>query len=46
MEDPDSAPRAPRYELEDTTPTSARELRGWYSYGMAAEIFAVCGIGM
>ena len=40
----DSA-RVPRYELEDTSLTSTRELRGWFSYGMAAEVFAVCGIG-
>ncbi|KAL8828212.1 MAG: hypothetical protein Q9191_002720 [Dirinaria sp. TL-2023a] len=37
--------RVPRYELEDTSLTSTKELRGWFSYGMAAEIFAVCGIG-
>ncbi|KAI5206047.1 MFS general substrate transporter [Aureobasidium subglaciale] len=34
-----------RYEDEDTTPTSDRELKGWYSYGLAAEIFAVAGVG-
>lgn len=38
--------RAPRYEDEDTSPTTDRELKGWYSYGLAAEIFAVCGVGM
>lgn len=38
--------RAPRYEGEDTSPTTDRELKGWYSYGLAAEVFAVCGVGM
>jgi len=37
--------RAKRYEAEDTTPTTEKELRGWYSYGIAAEVFAVCGVG-
>ncbi|KAH0071004.1 MFS general substrate transporter, partial [Aureobasidium melanogenum] len=37
--------RPRRYENEDTTPTSDRELKGWYSYGLAAEIFAVAGVG-
>lgn len=37
--------RQPRYLGEDTTPTSPRELAGWYSYGLAAEVFAVCGVG-
>lgn len=37
--------RPRRYESEDTTPTSDRELKGWYSYGLAAEIFAVAGVG-
>ncbi|KAI4788066.1 MFS general substrate transporter, partial [Aureobasidium sp. EXF-8845] len=37
--------RPRRYEDEDTTPTSDRELKGWYSYGLAAEIFAVAGVG-
>lgn len=30
---------------EDKTPTSERELRGFYSYGIAAEVFAVVGVG-
>jgi len=38
--------RQPRYENEDTSPTSRRELMGWYCYGIAAEVFAVCGVGM
>lgn len=37
--------RAPRYEGEDTSPTTPRELKGWYCYGIAAEVFAVCGPG-
>ena len=37
--------RPPRYEGEDTKPTSERELMGWYAYGLAAEVFAVCGVG-
>ena len=38
--------RSRRYENEDTTPTSDRELKGWYFYGLAAEVYAVCGVGM
>lgn len=38
--------RPPRYDGEDTTPTSHREILGWYSYGIAAEVFAVCGVGL
>lgn len=37
--------RAPRYVGDDTTPTSHREILGWYCYGVAAEVFAVCGVG-
>jgi UMF1 family MFS transporter len=37
--------RPPRYAGEDTRPTSQLELRGWYSYGLAAEIFEICGTG-
>ena len=37
--------RAPRYEDEDISPTTKRELQGWYCYGMAAEVFAVTGSG-
>lgn len=48
--EPDSAEevrqRSPRYPGEDTTPTSQREIWGWYAYGIAAEVFAVCGVGM
>lgn len=38
--------RAPRFQGEDVSPTTERELKGWYSVGLAAEIFAVCGVGM
>ncbi len=38
--------RGPRYEGEDLSPTTNLELRGFYAYGLAAEVFAVCGIGM
>ena len=34
-----------RYDDEDTSPTTARELKGWYSYAIGAEVFAVVGIG-
>lgn len=37
--------RAPRFDGEDISPTTERELRGWFSTGLAAEIFAVCGVG-
>lgn len=48
MEEDDdaSAGAAPRrYEDEDVSPTTSKELRGWYFYGIAAETFAVCGPG-
>jgi UMF1 family MFS transporter len=34
-----------RYKNEDNSPTTARELNGWYSYAVAAEVFAVVGVG-
>jgi len=34
-----------RYAREDTEVTTQKELLGWYSYGLAAEVFAVCGVG-
>ena len=34
-----------RYDDEDTSPTNPRELKGWYSYAIAAEVFAVVGVG-
>ncbi|KAF2458271.1 autophagy-related protein 22-like protein [Lineolata rhizophorae] len=38
-------PRRPRYAGEDLRPTSDRELWGWYAYTLAAEVYAVCGVG-
>lgn len=35
----------PGYSGEDTRLTSKKELSGWYSYGFAAEVFVVCGVG-
>lgn len=35
----------PAYPGEDTRPTSRRELLGFYTYGFAAEVFVVCGLG-
>lgn len=37
--------RKPRYPGEDTTPTRKKEILGWYVYGIAAEVFAVSGVG-
>ncbi|KAN0104964.1 Autophagy-related protein 22-like protein [Hyaloscypha variabilis] len=37
--------RGPRYDGEDLSPTTNLELRGFYAYGLAAEVYAVCGIG-
>jgi UMF1 family MFS transporter len=37
--------RESRYVAADLSPTSTKDLRGFYGYGMAAEIFAVCGVG-
>lgn len=34
-----------RYDGEDTEMTTNKELWGWYSNGLAAEVFAVCGVG-
>lgn len=45
MEEGEPGRRSPRYEGEDTSETTDRELRGWYIYGLAAEVFAVCGVG-
>jgi len=38
--------RTSRFPEEDTSPTTDKELWGWYCYGMAAEVFAVCGVGL
>lgn len=35
----------PQYDGEDTRLTSRKELAGWYSYGWAAEVFAICALG-
>lgn len=35
----------PQYEGEDVRLTSRKELSGWYSYGFAAEVFAICAMG-
>ena len=34
-----------QYYGEDTRLTSKKELSGWYSYGFAAEVYVVCGVG-
>jgi UMF1 family MFS transporter len=33
------------YVGEDTSPTTKRELLGWYTYAFGAEVYAVCGTG-
>lgn len=33
------------YEDEDTTPTTDREVKGWYGYTIAAEVYAVVAVG-
>ncbi|RAL16572.1 MFS transporter [Aspergillus homomorphus CBS 101889] len=45
LSDEEFPSRRPRYPGEDTTPTSRQEVWGWYAYGIAAEVFAVCGVG-
>ncbi|KAF3033397.1 Autophagy protein 22 [Didymella keratinophila] len=40
-----AAQRRVRYEGEDTSPTTTRELNGWYAYPIAAEVFAVVAVG-
>ena len=44
-QDSDTQSLRPLYPGEDTRPTSSKELSGWYSYGWAAEVFVICGIG-
>jgi len=39
-----SSPRI-KYEGEDTSPTTDRELKAWYAYPIAAEVFAVVAVG-
>ena len=46
MESVEPGRRSPNYEGEDTSKTTDREVRGWYAYGLAAEVYAVCGVGM
>ena len=43
--DPERSSHSPSYPGEDTRPTSTKELSGWYSYGWAAEVFVICGVG-
>lgn len=38
--------RPPEYSGEDTRLTSRKELSGWYSYGWAAEVYVICGVGI
>lgn len=45
MDDLDQVAEEGHYEDEDTRPTSRKELWGWYSYGWAAEVFAICAMG-
>ncbi|RYN93636.1 Autophagy-related protein 22-1 [Alternaria tenuissima] len=40
-----SISRTDRYEGEDTSPTTDRELKAWYAYPIAAEVFAVVAVG-
>lgn len=43
--DPENSSDPPSYPGEDTRLTSTKELSAWYSYGWAAEVFVVCGVG-
>lgn len=43
--EPGNSSDLPSYTGEDTRFTSTKELSGWYSYGWAAEVFVVCGVG-
>lgn len=45
MDDLEDSILATRFADEDTRPTSQKELWGWYSYGWAAEVFAICAMG-
>jgi UMF1 family MFS transporter len=44
-EERDSIARKLRYDGEDISPTTTRELNGWYAYPIAAEVFAVVAVG-
>lgn len=35
----------PQYPGDDTRLTSKKEISAWYSYGFAAEVFVICGVG-
>ncbi|RMZ90124.1 hypothetical protein DV736_g2635, partial [Chaetothyriales sp. CBS 134916] len=43
--DSQTTSRAPWYGEDDNSATTDRELKGWYCYGIAAEVFAVTGAG-
>ncbi|OTA38607.1 hypothetical protein BTJ68_01267 [Hortaea werneckii EXF-2000] len=43
--DSSTSSSAAAYPGEDTRPTSRKELLGFYTYGFAAEVFVVCGLG-
>ncbi|CAE7033997.1 hypothetical protein P3342_007209 [Pyrenophora teres f. teres] len=45
--DLDTSPveRTTNYEGEDTSPTTERELKGWFAYPIAAEVYAVVAVG-
>ncbi|KAK5048158.1 hypothetical protein LTR84_005828 [Exophiala bonariae] len=45
MDDLDDPRDDSTYADQDTRPTSRKELWGWYSYGWAAEVFAICAMG-
>lgn len=46
MDDEDDIPQGHRtWPDEDKTPTSQREIYGFYCYSIAAEVFAVVGVG-
>jgi UMF1 family MFS transporter len=47
LDDDDTLISSPRikYDGEDTSPTTDRELKAWYAYPIAAEVFAVVAVG-
>lgn len=40
----DDEPAVPRYEKEDTRPTSRKELLGFYAYSCAAEAVVIAAV--
>lgn len=44
-EDDIESSRRIHYDGEDLSPTTQRELNGWYAYQIAAEVFAVVAVG-